>query len=99
MERVRTWMRHRLREPRFDSSTSAMPKSGLSERKAKIVVDFLLEGRGNETIAAEAEDQGEAAMPKRAPGRSPLMLVAAFGLGVVATLLAGVALRRRGPRG
>jgi len=41
VERVRTWIRHRLIDPRFDNPNATMPDPGVSETEAGILADHL----------------------------------------------------------
>ncbi|MBA2459932.1 MAG: PQQ-dependent sugar dehydrogenase, partial [Gemmatimonadales bacterium] len=41
-EKVRTWMIHRLLEPKFDNPQARMPDLGLSKAEATLVTDYLL---------------------------------------------------------
>ena len=42
MDRVRVWMQHHIREPRFDNPESRMPALGVSRPEAERITDFLL---------------------------------------------------------
>jgi glucose/arabinose dehydrogenase len=42
MERVRVWMWHHIREPKFDNPSSRMPALGVSHAEAGRITDFLL---------------------------------------------------------
>lgn len=44
-EMVRTWLKHRLMEPRFDQQVIAMPNLGMSEEEAIALTDYLLAGQ------------------------------------------------------
>lgn len=52
LARVRSWLRHKLVEPRFDDPASEMPHHGLTTGQAARVVDLLLTG------LPETEDLG-----------------------------------------
>jgi mono/diheme cytochrome c family protein len=41
VERVRTWIRYRLIDPRFDNPNATMPDPGLSDAEAGILADYL----------------------------------------------------------
>ena len=47
-DRVRTWVKYRLMEPRFDNVYSQMPNLGLSEDEAETITNFLLEPKSND---------------------------------------------------
>lgn len=42
LDKIRTWMKYRIMEPRFDNPHARMPNMGITERKAQMVADFLL---------------------------------------------------------
>lgn len=42
LERVRLWLRHKIRAPRFDNPSAQMPTLGVSEREAAFIADYLL---------------------------------------------------------
>lgn len=48
-DRVHTWVKYRIMEPRFDNNFSMMPKLDVSEREAEILANFL--------VAEQEEDQ------------------------------------------
>jgi glucose/arabinose dehydrogenase len=41
-DKIRTWIKYRLQEPRFDRFYSQMPSFGLSDTEALIIADYLL---------------------------------------------------------
>jgi glucose/arabinose dehydrogenase len=53
-ERVRTWIKYRLMEPRFDTPSAQMPNLGLSEHEALVITDYLL-GQKKKTGASSAK--------------------------------------------
>lgn len=42
LDKVRTWIKYRIMEPRFDSPRARMPNMGISERDARMIADYLL---------------------------------------------------------
>ncbi|MGH7515996.1 MAG: hypothetical protein ACREOC_00795 [Gemmatimonadales bacterium] len=42
MDRVRPWMRHHIRQPKFDNPRSQMPALDVSDADAVALTDFLL---------------------------------------------------------
>ena len=42
IDRVRLWMQHHIREPKFDNPASRMPALGVSQAEAERITDFLL---------------------------------------------------------
>ena len=42
LDKISTWMKYRIMEPRFDNPHARMPNMGIRERNAEMVVDFLL---------------------------------------------------------
>lgn len=49
IDKVRTWIKYRIQEPRFDRSSSAMPNLGIGPEEAEIIADFLVEGADSES--------------------------------------------------
>jgi len=46
VQRVRTWIKYHLMEPRFDNSNSQMPNFGFSEKEALKITNFLIRKSG-----------------------------------------------------
>ena len=92
-ERVRTWLRYRIMEPRFDDPQAQMPNLGVSESEARTLTAYLMgetAPRGERGLVARFKGALARVLPARA-GRRELVLFlgAGFLLGVL-----GVALLR-----
>ena len=87
MDRVRTWIKFRLLEPRFDNPNARMPKLGLTEQQAVKMAEMLTGTPGAEPTLVE---RVAALIPE--PSKKLVLAVFAGG-GVLA--LAGSAILRR----
>jgi hypothetical protein len=47
-DKMRTWVKYHVMEPRFDRTDTAMPNLGLSEQEGEMIAAFLLGGGGSE---------------------------------------------------
>ena len=100
LDRVETWLKYRILEPRFDNPDAQMPNLGLSEEEAAAIAAFLAGGEADSTgfIGNIKEDL----FPSPARRRHLLyFFIVGFGLGGVA--FAGsyfliLRLRRRGTK-
>ena len=48
-EKMRTWVKYRVMEPRFDRTETAMPNLGVTEAEAEEISRYLLGGPGKRT--------------------------------------------------
>lgn len=81
MDRVRTWVKYRIQEPRFDNLYSQMPNLGVSEQEAVIIADFLL---GDDEQNADLLSRIRQVLPRRLGYRHMLV---AFGGGFISALV------------
>ena len=51
IERVETWVKYRLMEPRFDNQYSQMPNLDLTEYEAEAITEYILQGQSNDPIS------------------------------------------------
>ena len=42
IEQVRTWIKYRVQEPRFDNANAIMPNLAVSQQEASVIADFLV---------------------------------------------------------
>ena len=66
-ERVRTWIKYRLMEPRFDTLSAQMPNLGLSEHEALVITDYLL--RQKKKTRASSAKHASFLLQSRASGQ------------------------------
>jgi glucose/arabinose dehydrogenase len=83
MARIRTWLRHKVQDPRFDNPGAVMPDVGLSPGEASAITDFLLAGGA----PAEAPSL-KAFIRDRLPEPGHRTTLFAFSLGFALPLLA-----------
>ena len=88
-ERVKTWVKYHLLEPRFDNPSSQMPNTGLTENEAARITDYLL--NQDTDWAAETGMKVRKVMSRFVPVLKYRHLVYSFVLGiVVASILTGI---------
>lgn len=95
LDKVRTWIKYRIMEPRFDSPHARMPNMGISERDAGMIADYLL---SEERVDRNSADMRVMRfMRNYIPRLKYRYLVYSFLLGSAATLLiaGGYAFMRR----
>jgi hypothetical protein len=51
-ERIHTWVKYRLLEPKFDNLYTLMPNVGLTEKEALLITDYLLTPQQNQAEVA-----------------------------------------------
>lgn len=94
-ERIRTWIKYRLLEPRFDNQYSQMPNLGLTEAEATIITEYLL--AGDEVEDAGVVERIASLLPSRY-GRKHMLAILAGGIAFGAastTVLGGIVVRRK----
>ncbi|HXG46896.1 MAG TPA: PQQ-dependent sugar dehydrogenase [Methylomirabilota bacterium] len=85
MERARLWIKHRVMEPLFDRTATAMPKLGLGEKEAQEIADYLIQqnvGAVDTGWAARLRQRLEPLIAGRSRRGLALM---SFGAGAVCT--------------
>jgi glucose/arabinose dehydrogenase len=50
IDRIHTWIKYRIQEPRFDNQYSQMPNLGVTEKEATIIADFLLKEKAKPSL-------------------------------------------------
>ena len=88
IEKVRTWMKYHIQEPRFDNRYSQMPNLGITENEALLITDYLLKYRTEPTFLQKLR----ASLPRPRGFRH---LVFSFVGGIFATILVVRFLRKR----
>lgn len=92
-ERVRRWLKYRIMEPRFDTTTSLMPNQGISENEADRIADYFIDNGWDKAPTSDARTgwiaRVEGAIPR--PRFRHFVVVFVLGLAVGAWL---VSLRR-----
>ena len=84
IDKVRTWVKYRLLEPKFDNPYSQMPKLGLTDHEAALLADYLVKDNLKEK---EPENAARQAPEETASGQGLKRLIYSFALGF---LLSGV---------
>ncbi len=88
-ERVKMWVKYHLLEPRFDNPSSQMPNTGLTEKEAARISDYLL--NQDTDWDAEIGMKVRESMSRFIPVLKYRHLVYSFALGVViASLIIGI---------
>jgi glucose/arabinose dehydrogenase len=95
-DRVRTYIRYKLEEPRFDDPDSQMPNMGLSSEQSALLTEYLLGGSapppaGLRNLAARARTL----VPRSRAVVAGLAFGAGLGTGMAVLLLGLVLVRRR----
>ncbi|MEW6143505.1 MAG: PQQ-dependent sugar dehydrogenase [Thermodesulfobacteriota bacterium] len=83
IERVRTWMKYHIMEPKFDNPESAMPNLGINEKEAELITMFLVPEE------FDARSVGFKDITVVIPHLRYRHIVYSFLLGIAVTLLAG----------
>lgn len=78
IDKVRTWVKFRLLEPKFDNPYSQMPKLGLTDHEAALLADYLVKDNLKE---AEPENAAHQAPEEIASGPGLRRLIYSFALG------------------
>jgi hypothetical protein len=85
IDRVRTWIKFRILDPRFDNKGAVMPRLGVSEPQATQLAVMLTRGAGVGVIG-----KLKGAIARRLPTPTRELLLAAFGVGgIVGGLFVG----------
>ncbi len=84
IDKVRTWVKYRLLEPKFDNPYSQMPKLGLTDHEAALLADYLVKDNLKEK---EPENAARQAPDEITSGPGLRRLIYSFALGF---LLSGV---------
>jgi len=88
-ERVKMWVKYHLLEPKFDNPSSQMPNTGLNEKEAARITDYLL--KQDTDRDAEIGMKVRKVMSRFIPDLKYRHLVYSFALGaVIASLLIGI---------
>lgn len=80
-DRIKTWIKFHILEPRFDNPYSQMPNTGLTEKEAQIISDYLINNK--ETLRERVRGLLEHLIPKL----YYRYLFYSFFIGVLVTLL------------
>jgi glucose/arabinose dehydrogenase/mono/diheme cytochrome c family protein len=79
--KVRTWMKYRIIEPRFDDPRAQMPNQGVSEAEARAITAYLM-GEGPEGGDVGIVERAKSALVRVLPSRAgPRELLLFFGGG------------------
>lgn len=84
IDKVRTWVKYRLLEPKFDNPYSQMPKLGLTDHEAVLLADYLVKDNLKES---ESDNPAPQAPGEITSGPGLRRLIYSFALGF---LLSGV---------
>jgi hypothetical protein len=67
-ERVRRWLKYRIMEPRFDTTTSLMPNQGISENEAERLANYFIDNGWDKAATSNTErgwlDRVEGVIPR-----------------------------------
>lgn len=88
-EKVRTWLKYRIVEPRFDDPRAQMPNLGISQTEARAITAYLMREKAQD--GDRIRDRAEAALARLLPsqaGRRELFLFFAGGFLLGACALA-----------
>jgi hypothetical protein len=80
-ERVRRWLKYRILEPRFDTTTSLMPNQGITEDEAERLADYFVD-KGWDAAATAAASRWLARVEATLPRPRHRHFVVTFVLGL-----------------
>ncbi|MEW6144853.1 MAG: PQQ-dependent sugar dehydrogenase [Thermodesulfobacteriota bacterium] len=80
-DRIKTWVRYHIMEPRFDNPNSQMPNLGIKENEAQLMTDYLVDEQ------IDLKKTGWKILVELIPRLKYRYLVYSFLLGIVFTLL------------
>ncbi|MCB0213949.1 MAG: PQQ-dependent sugar dehydrogenase, partial [Anaerolineae bacterium] len=88
MDKVKSWVKYHILEPKFDNAYSQMPNMGLTEQEASLVTDYLLKPNQEDTDQSFLTSLRKQLLPRDLSGRH---LIFSFAIGFVVAVLLGVA--------
>lgn len=88
IEKIRSWVKYRIHEPRFDMQYSQMPNLGLSDKEAQMIADYLLRDYIDTSEAGRSTFNLKQRITRLLPGRikNKHLFMAAAGGFVLATV-------------